>query len=238
MFPCFHFLRPWSGSVLPCWIILYIKRLHFSLCFFRKHCLLCYFHICRLAHPHFRLIVGNITTYSGDLSTLVGLFRFLNDYDILNLNVTVHPEWHKDTIYTSECFIFGEICGCHSMLGSIGRSKSPSIVDFVFYTWGHFSLIVFVFGLTLFRWQILPWNFLCILNQWWRNFPLLLIVYFLYLALERYCYIYVHYQFRWKIYHYSIIKYFSDHPPHLFFILSCSPVIPPLGCIVLLHSCG
>ena len=75
------------------------------------------------------------------------------------LNAKVHMESHKDPMDTRECFVFGKIWSCRAMSGIIGRSKSPSIVDFIICPLGNFPLIVFVVGQTLFRWSAISMKF-------------------------------------------------------------------------------
>ena len=53
---------------------------------------------------------------------------------------------------TSECFIFGKIRECISVLGNIGKYNSTYIVDLIICPLGKFILIMFLVGRTLFRW--------------------------------------------------------------------------------------
>ena len=69
------------------------------------------------------------------------------------LNVTIYPASHSSPMETSACLVFGKICACISVLGSIGKYDSPSMVDMIICPLGHFSLIIFVVGRTLFRWS-------------------------------------------------------------------------------------
>ena len=79
------------------------------------------------------------------------LFFYINvKYFILN--VTIHPASHSAPMETSECLIFGKICACIAVLGSMGKYNSPSIVDLIICPLGNFALIIFVVGCTLFRW--------------------------------------------------------------------------------------
>ena len=53
---------------------------------------------------------------------------------------------------TSEFFMFGNICACLVVFVNIGEYNPPSIVDMVIYPLGNFASIIFVIGITLFRW--------------------------------------------------------------------------------------
>ena len=70
----------------------------------------------------------------------------------LILNVTIHPASHSHPMETSECLVFGKICACLAVFGSIVKYNSPSIVDLVIYLLGHIASIISVIGCTLFRW--------------------------------------------------------------------------------------
>ena len=48
---------------------------------------------------------------------------------------------------------FWKMCDFLDMFGSIGRSKSPSIVYLIICTFGKFTLMVLVVGRTLFMWE-------------------------------------------------------------------------------------
>ena len=65
----------------------------------------------------------------------------------------MQPESHSDPMETSECFMFGKICESIAVFGNIGKYNPPSIVDLIICPLGHFALIIFVFGHTLFRWD-------------------------------------------------------------------------------------
>ena len=69
------------------------------------------------------------------------------------LNDTIYPASHSSPMETSACLVFGKICACISVLGSIDKYDSPSMVDMIICPLGHFSLIIFVVGCTLFRWE-------------------------------------------------------------------------------------
>ena len=53
---------------------------------------------------------------------------------------------------TSEIFMSGNIFACLYVLGKIGKSNYPSIIDLIVCPLGNFALIIFVVGHTLFRW--------------------------------------------------------------------------------------
>ena len=59
----------------------------------------------------------------------------------LILNITIHLAPNKTPTDTSKLFMFGKICFFRAMLGSIGRSKSPYIVDLILCPLGKFTLI-------------------------------------------------------------------------------------------------
>ena len=67
--------------------------------------------------------------------------------------MTIHSASNSDPMKTSECFIFGNICVCFSVLGNIDKYIPPYIVDFIICPLVHFALIVFDVGHTLFRWE-------------------------------------------------------------------------------------
>ena len=66
--------------------------------------------------------------------------------------MTIHIASHSSPMETSECLIFDKICAYPAVLGSIGKSNSPSIVDIIICLLGNFALIIFVVGRTLFSW--------------------------------------------------------------------------------------
>ena len=68
------------------------------------------------------------------------------------LNVKTHPASHSAPMETSECLIFSRILACLAVLGSIGKSNSPSIVDMIICTLGQFAFIIFDAYSTLFMW--------------------------------------------------------------------------------------
>ena len=74
---------------------------------------------------------------------------------------------------TSECFIFGKICACLDVIGNIVKYNSPYIVDLIICPLGHFSLIIFAVGRTLFRWAYTAMDLPCILNHLPKKFPIL-----------------------------------------------------------------
>ena len=57
--------------------------------------------------------------------------------------MTVHPAAYNSPMETSECFMLGGIFSYLDILGNIGKSDSPFIVDPIIYTLGifidHFS---------------------------------------------------------------------------------------------------
>ena len=69
------------------------------------------------------------------------------------LNVTVQPASHSDIMETSECFMFGNICACITVIGNIGKYNHPSILDLIVRPLGNFTLIIFVVSCTLLRWE-------------------------------------------------------------------------------------
>ena len=48
--------------------------------------------------------------------------------------------------------MFGKICACRAILGSIGRKKSPSMVYLIICSLEDFALMVFVVGQNVFLW--------------------------------------------------------------------------------------
>ena len=137
----------------------------------------------------------------------------------LILNVTVHMVLHNDPIETSGCFMLGKICSYLAIYSSIGKSDSPSIVDLMICPLGKFSLIIFVVGRTLFRWEDSTMKFPVQPESAKAEFPPLFIVYFLCLALMRDCGINVYFQIHCKFHHYSLMNYIYDYLPCISFIL-------------------
>ena len=67
----------------------------------------------------------------------------------LILNMTIHTASHSAPMETSDYLTFGKICACLAVLGSIGKSNSPPIVDLITCPLRHLALIIFIVGCTL-----------------------------------------------------------------------------------------
>ena len=97
--------------------------------------------------------------------------------------------------------MIGKILSCRSILGSIGRSKLPSIAELIIYLLENFALIAFVLELTFFSWAATAINFSVHPESAKAGFASFGCGQFLCSALKQYCYIYVHYHFQFKYHH-------------------------------------
>ena len=75
------------------------------------------------------------------------------------LNVTVQLALYSALIETSECFMFGNICACITVIGNIGKYNHPYILDLIIRPLGNFTLIIFVVSRTLLRWVEISMKF-------------------------------------------------------------------------------
>ena len=91
-------------------------------------------------------------------------------------------------------YVWGNMCLFCNIFGNIDKSNSPSIVGLIISPIRFFSLIIFGFDHTLFRWVDTAIKFPVHPDQLLWNFSLLFLVYFLWLALEQDNYIHTYFQ--------------------------------------------
>ena len=134
---------------------------------------------------------------------------------------------------TSECFIFGKMCACLAVLGNIGKSNSPSILDLIICPLGYFALIIFIVGCTFYRWEDtamkVPVHAESATAQFSNS-----ISFTFFLFLKRYYYVHMYFKCQCSLYHLGLLYYVFDYLPRLFFIISsigmpCCFAIPPIG---------
>ena len=100
------------------------------------------------------------------------------------LNLTVQPESHSVTTETSKFFVFGNICACLDVFVIIGKFNDHSMVDPIICPLGNFALIIFVGSCTLFMWEDTATKFTMHTESATAEFPLLLLVCFLWLVIN------------------------------------------------------
>ena len=114
---------------------------------------------------------------------------------------------------TSECFIFEKICACLAVLGNIGKSNPPYIVDLIICPLGNDLLILYVVGRKLFRWTDTAMKFPVHPEPAIAEFSSSFSCVFLCLALNQDCYIHMYFKFHCKLYHLCLLHYVFDHLP-------------------------
>ena len=148
--------------------------------------------------------------------------------------MTANPASYNYAMETSEFIMFGKICTCLAVFGNIGKHNSNYIVDTIIYPLEKTSLIIFVVGCTLFRWEDNSMEFPVYIESATEQFPSFISCLFLCLALELYLRIHMYFKIHCNLYQYSLMNYVYDNTPCLFIILLTIRVtycflIPPLG---------
>ena len=109
--------------------------------------------------------------------------------------------------------MFGRICACLYIFGKIGKFNSSSIVGLIIYLLGYFSLIIFVFGRTLFRFKDTAMKIPVHPGSATVEFSSFVSCFSLWLALDQDFYIHMYFQIHCQLYHYRLMNYVSDPLP-------------------------